>query len=167
MISDATFEGLTEVRSLNPEAIAAASTMEACAGTVTNLADRSLMAMIEPLPAYRTHAGDVKISSDPDDLVRAVSVASGLGATSAYTWLKLPAVEEIRSVMHATTLPTLILGGETGSDPDAAFSRWRDALKIPQLRGLVVGRALLYPSDGDVAGVVERAAQLLEGGRHG
>lgn len=69
--------------------------------------------------------------------------------------------------MHSTTLPTRIVGGETGGDPDAVIALWRDALEIPQVRGLVVGRALLYPMDGDVAGAVERAAQLLEGGRHG
>jgi hypothetical protein len=69
--------------------------------------------------------------------------------------------------MHSTTLPTRIVGGETGGDQDAVIALWRDELEIPQVRGLVVGRALLYPMDGDVAVAVERAAQLLEGGRHG
>ncbi len=31
-------------------------------------------------------------------------------------------------------------------------------MEVPNVRGLVVGRALLYPPDGDVAGAIERAA---------
>ena len=32
------------------------------------------------------------------------------------------------------------------------------------MRGLVVGRALLYPPDGDVAAAVDIAAELVHGG---
>jgi hypothetical protein len=32
---------------------------------------------------------------------------------------------------------------------------------MPTVQGLVVGRSLLYPSDGDVAGAVDRAVGLL------
>lgn len=141
-------------------------TLEACSRAVTDLADRSLMAMVEPLPAHRSAKGAITISRDADDLIHAMVVASGIGATSAHTWLKMPVVDDIERVMSATTLPCLLLGGDPGCDPDATYAGWQRALQIQQVRGLVVGRALLYPENGDVKTAVKRAAQLLEGGRH-
>ena len=38
---------------------------------------------------------------------------------------------------------------------------WESALTLPGVRGLVVGRTLLYPRDGDVAGAVDTAARLV------
>jgi hypothetical protein len=63
--------------------------------------------------------------------------------------------------LAATTLPTLLLGGEVSDDPDATYARWARALRLPTVRGLVVGRSLLYPPDGDVVGAVDIAAGLL------
>ena len=37
-------------------------------------------------------------------------------------------------------------------------------MQIPQVRGLVAGRALLYPGDGDVAGAVDAAATIVSEG---
>jgi DhnA family fructose-bisphosphate aldolase class Ia len=88
-------------------------------------------------------------------------VASGLGATSAYTWLKVPVVDEMERVMAASTLPALLLGGDAATDRDATYRRWQQALTLPTVRGLVVGRNLLYPPDDDVAGAVDAAAALL------
>ncbi|MCZ9344436.1 aldolase, partial [Streptomyces sp. TRM76130] len=42
-----------------------------------------------------------------------------------------------------------------------AFASWGKALKQPTAQGLTVGRSLLYPADGDVAGAVDRAVSLL------
>jgi hypothetical protein len=142
------------------------TTLEAASRAVTDLADRSLMAMIEPLPAHRSSEGAVTITSDPNDLIHAIAVASGIGATSAHTWLKLPVVADIERVIETTTLPCLLLGGDIGPDPDATYAGWQRALLIPQVHGLVAGRALLYPGDGDVNTAVDRATRLLEGGRH-
>ena len=63
--------------------------------------------------------------------------------------------------MAATTLPALILGGEVPSDADAAYAQWSKALALPTVQGLVIGRSLLYPPNGDVAGAVDRAVSLL------
>jgi hypothetical protein len=88
-------------------------------------------------------------------------VCAGLGASSAYTWLKIQATADIAAVAAATTQPLLILGGAPGPDPDATYAAWEQALAQPTVRGLVVGRALLYPPDGDVAAAVSRAADLV------
>ena len=78
------------------------------------------------------------------------------------TWLKIPAVADMERVMDATTLPTLILGGDPGAtDPETVYGTWRQALARPNVRGLVVGRTLLYPADGDVTGAVDTAVGLL------
>lgn len=90
-----------------------------------------------------------------------VAISAGLGSTSAYSWLKLPVVPNMERVMEATTLPTLLLGGEGGSDQDQAFQSWSDALKLPGVKGLVVGRTLLYPKDDDVTVAVSQAANLV------
>jgi hypothetical protein len=66
-------------------------------------------------------------------------------------------------VLEATTLPTLLLGGDPGSRAAEVFEGWRRALRLPQVRGLVAGRALLYPADGDVAGAVSAAARMVHG----
>ena len=84
-----------------------------------------------------------------------------MGHTSAYTWLKVPIVKEMERVMAATTLPSLILGGEVSMDIDATYSTWSQALKIPNVLGLVIGRTLLYPADDDVAAAVDAAVGLL------
>ena len=97
-------------------------------------------------------------------MVRSIHVASGLGPTSARTWLKLPVVDDLPRVMDATTLPTLLLGGDPQGHPDDTYAAWGAALDIPAVRGLVVGRALLYPPDGDVAAAVDVAAGLVHGG---
>jgi hypothetical protein len=136
------------------------ATLQACADAVSDLADRGLMAMVEPFISHRVD-GRVKNELTSEAMIRAISVASGLGRTSAYTWLKVPIVKEMERVMAATTLPSLILGGEVSMDIDATYNMWSQALKIPNVFGLVIGRTLLYPADDDVAGAVDAAVGLL------
>lgn len=140
------------------------STLETAAAAVTALAAEGRMAMVEPLPYRRDEPGGrARLDGDPDRLVRAVAIASGLGATAAHTWLKLPATPDAARVLGATTLPCLLLGGEVGTG-DGTWDAWRAALAVPNARGLVAGRTLLYPPDGDVAGAVRAAANLVHGG---
>ncbi len=138
-------------------------TLVACAEAVSALAARGLMAMIEPF-ASRLENGRVKNILEPDPTIRAIGISSSLGSASAHTWLKLPVVPEMERVMAATTLPTLLLGGDPGAGAEETFEGWRRAMKIPQVRGLVAGRTLLYPPDDDVAAAVDRAAAIVSGG---
>ncbi|HJQ28129.1 MAG TPA: deoxyribose-phosphate aldolase, partial [Rubrobacter sp.] len=138
-------------------------TIVACAEAVDALASRGLMAMIEPFASVRAN-GKVENILEPDPTIRAIGITSALGSTSAYTWLKLPVVPEMERVMAATTLPTLLLGGDPGADAQRTFEGWRKAMEIPQVRGLVAGRALLYPQDGDVVAAVDAAADIVSAG---
>lgn len=139
-----------------------APTLQATADAVTQAAQAGLPIMLEP---FMSRWVDGRIVNDlsTDAVILSVAIAAGLGASSAYTWMKLPVVAEMERVMEATTMPTLLLGGDSGADPDETFSAWEDALSLPGVRGLAVGRTLLYPPDGDVAGAVDTAAGLVHG----
>lgn len=139
------------------------NTIEGCARAVTELASRRLVALVEPLPVTREADGRLRVSDDPAVLAASVGVASALGATSAYTWLKLPAPEDPATMLAATTLPTLLLGGDPGARSEALFDRWREALAMPQVRGLVAGRSLIFPPDGDVERATDAAVALVHG----
>jgi uncharacterized protein len=146
---------------IDPEDPATARTLEGCAQSVSELAARGLMAMIEPFVARRED-GRVRNVPGPDAMTRAIAVASGLGATSAYTWLKVPLVDDMERVMAASTLPALLLGGDVqGRLPWRDRRRWRRALALPTVKGLVAGRNLLYPPGDDVAGAVDAAVEVL------
>jgi hypothetical protein len=139
-----------------------AATLAASAQAVTELAERRLMAMVEPFLSVRRD-GRVTNLLDAESTIRSIAIASGLGASSAYTWLKLPVVDDLPRVMEATTLPTLLLGGDPQGDPSDTYAAWGRAVRLPAVRGLVVGRALLYPPDGDVGAAVDIAAELVHG----
>ncbi|MDZ7886178.1 MAG: aldolase [Mycobacterium sp.] len=135
------------------------STLAACAQSVDDLAANGLIAMLEPFMSSRVN-GKVRNDLSPDAVIKSVHIGQGLGSTSAYTWMKLPVVDEMDRVMESTTMPTLLLGGDP-TDPDEAFASWEKALSLPAVRGLIVGRTLLYPPDDDVAGAVSTAVKLV------
>lgn len=139
---------------------ATAGALEAAARAVDTLAEHRLMAMVEPFVSRRV-GGRVVNDLSTDAVVRSVAIASGLGRTSAYTWLKLPCVPGMERVMAASTMPVLLLGGEVTEDTGAAEAAWAHALALPGVKGLTVGRSLLYPPDGDVGAAVDRAVGLL------
>ncbi|HEY7626166.1 MAG TPA: deoxyribose-phosphate aldolase [Ilumatobacteraceae bacterium] len=137
-------------------------TLESAARAVQELNDARMMAMIEPIPYTKDPKGEAVWDVDPLALVKAVGVSAALGGSSAYTWLKIQATADIATVAKVTTQPLLLLGGAPGPDPEATFAMWEAALHEPTVRGLVIGRALLYPQSGDVAAAVARAADLVE-----
>ena len=151
---------LTRIALGDPGTVA---TLEACARAVTELAALGRTAMVEPFWSV-VEQGRVVNLLDPDSMIRAIHVASALGASSAHTWLKLPVVDDLARVMDATTLPTLLLGGDPQGDPRETYAACGRSLELPAVRGLVVGRALLYPPDADVAAAVDIAADLVHGG---
>lgn len=149
---------------IDPEDPATAPTLHACSAAVSELASRRRVAMVEPFIAHRV-GGRVRNDLSTAAVIRSVTVAAGLGNTSAYTWLKLPVVDDdpegMERVLSASTLPAVLLGGEVPDDPDRAFASWEKVLRLPTAMGLVVGRTLLYPPDDDVAAAVDTAVSLL------
>lgn len=138
-----------------------ARTIEMVGQVTTALADAGVMSLIEPLPYLKDATGRAYLDPSETALVRVVAIASGLGSSSAYTWLKIPATENPEIVASATTCPILLLGGDVGDGWERLFSRWQTALEIPNVRGLIPGRALLYPETMTAATAIERAARLV------
>ena len=159
-ISRSGFDGGKMLTRIDPNDPATVATLQACADAVSELAARDLMAMVEPFISHRID-GRVKNELTSEAMIRAISVAAGLGNTAAHTWLKVPIVDDMERVMACSTLPALILGGEVSSDPDAAYNSWHKALQLPTVKGLVIGRSLLYPPGGEVATAGDTAVGLL------
>ena len=136
------------------------STLAACASAVTHLAAAGRIAMLEPFISKRID-GRSQNELTTEAVIRSMGIASALGATSAYSWLKVPVLDDMSQVAEATTLPLVLLGGERSGQPDEMFGRWERALQFPGVRGLVVGRNLLYPDDNDVETAVKMAVSLL------
>jgi DhnA family fructose-bisphosphate aldolase class Ia len=138
-----------------------ARTIETVAALTTQLADKKLLAMIEPLPYKKNAEGGAILDESDEALIKVVAIASGLGSSSAYSWLKVPASHRMSEVAAATTLPVLMLGGEPEANPDELFNRWIAGMKEPNVRGLVAGRSLLYPLNGDSQAAVRRAGEIV------
>ncbi|RWR16143.1 deoxyribose-phosphate aldolase [Microbacterium enclense] len=161
MVRDGIDLGKLLVR-VNLEDAGTASVLEATAAAVSAAATARLPVMLEPfMSCWR--GGRIVNDLSADAVIRSVAIAAGLGTSSAYTWLKLPVVDEMERVAEAATMPTLLLGGDPSSGQDETFASWESALALPGMRGLVVGRTLLYPHDDDVVRAVDIAASLVHG----
>jgi DhnA family fructose-bisphosphate aldolase class Ia len=137
-------------------------TLEASALAVSDAAELHIPIMLEPFMSEWVD-GQIKNNLTTDQVILSVAIAAGLGNSSAYSWLKLPVVPDMERVMASTTLPTLLLGGDPAGNESELQEQWANALGLPGVRGLVVGRTLLYPADGDVARAVDAAANLVHG----
>ena len=129
---------------------------------VSAAAAAKLPIMLEP---FMSEWVDGKIKNDlsTDAVIDSINIANGLGNSSAYTWMKLPVVANMAEVMQATTLPTLLLGGDPVGDANEIYASWGKALELPGVRGLVVGRSLLYPQDDNVSAAIDTAVKLVHG----
>ena len=145
---------------IDPDDPATVRTLAACSAAVSELAAARVPVMIEPFMITRD-GGRPRTDLTADAAIRAAAISAGLGTTSAYTWLKLPVVPDMERVAEASTLPVLLLGGDPPGDQETMFASWKRALRLPTVRGLVVGRSLLYPPAGDVATAVDTAVGLL------
>lgn len=158
------FDGGKLLLRIDPDDPGSLSTLHAAARAVDAMAERRLPLFVEPFLSRRDDRGRLVNDVSPAAVTTSVAIASGLGGTSAYTWLKVPVTadpDEMGPVLETSTLPAVLLGGDLGPDPGEVFHRWRHALRLPTVQGLVAGRSLLYPADDDVARAVDTAVGLL------
>lgn len=135
---------------LDPDSRDSLSTMCYCVTALNELNHFDLPCFLEPLTSSNT----------TDDLVRLVGVATGMGTSSRNRWLKLPMVVDFQRLATTTTCPIVLLGGKspgTTAELLQNVSRCMDA--GPNVRGLMIGRGVLYPTDGKDSGEV--AAELV------
>ncbi|SDM36957.1 Cgl0159 family (beta/alpha)8-fold protein [Streptomyces wuyuanensis] len=142
------------------------ATLHSTARAIDEMAAHRLPVFVEPFICRRVD-GVLRNDLSAEAVTRSMAIASGLAGTSAYTWLKIPVTEnpdDMARVMETSTLPAVLLGGDVGdtaAGQAAAYEKWRGALQLPTVQGLVVGRSLLYPVDGDVSAAVDTAVGLL------
>lgn len=127
---------------------------------VSEAAEARVPIMLEPFIS-KWSDGKIKNDLSTEAVINSISIAQGLGNSSAYSWLKLPVVDRMDEVMASTTLPTLLLGGDPVEDQDNIYESWDYALALDGVRGLVVGRTLLYPQDGNVEAAIDTAVRLV------
>lgn len=140
-----------------------AETLMATAHAVNDAVAAGMPIMLEPFISERIE-GKLENILTPEAVIQSIAIVSALGGSSAYTWLKIPYVADMTRVMESTTLPTLILGGDRPGDMESLYAEWADALTLNGVRGLVVGRSLLYPSAGTTADAIQRAVEIVHGG---
>lgn len=139
-------------------------TMEMTANEVTKLARHGIPSFLEPLPVAKTPDGRWGVTKTAEALIPVVGIAQGMGETSAYTWLKLPVSPDFGRVAAATTMPILLLGGEPTGNVEPLLRELADCLRAgPNVRGLLIGRNILFPGAYDPYVAAAAACALVHG----
>jgi DhnA family fructose-bisphosphate aldolase class Ia len=139
-------------------------TIVASAAAVSESNALSLPMFLEPLPVIKTEKG-YKVLKTAEALAKIVGVASALGDSSRYLWLKLPYCENYDVVARSTTLPILLLGGESAGDPTTFLREVSEGMAAgTNVRGALVGRNVLYPGDDDPLAVAEAVGRIIHQG---
>jgi DhnA family fructose-bisphosphate aldolase class Ia len=136
-------------------------TMLASAQAITESNALGLPVFLEPLPVVKSDKGYAVVKTS-EALARIAGVASALGDSSRYLWLKLPHCDGYATVARATTLPILLLGGESAGSPAPFLGQLASALAAASnVRGALVGRNVLYPGDEDPLAMATAAGGIV------
>jgi DhnA family fructose-bisphosphate aldolase class Ia len=139
-------------------------TMLASARAITEANALRLPTFLEPLPVTKSERGYAVVKTS-EALARIAGVASALGDSSRYLWLKLPYCDGYEAVARATTLPILLLGGESAGSPAPFLNQLASALGAgPNVRGALVGRNVLYPGEEDPLAMAAAAGGIIHSG---
>lgn len=139
-------------------------TIVATAQAITELDNLALPTFLEPLPVVKNEAG-YQVIKTAEALRKIIGVACALGNSSRYLWLKLPHCKNYDAVARATTLPILLLGGESAGDATPFLQQVAEGIAAgPNVRGALVGRNVLYPGDADPLSVAEAVGGIIHKG---
>ncbi len=146
---------------LDPENPDSGATIQACSEALKDLQSFDLPAFLEPLMVKRS--GDkYQVQKTAGALITAVGIASALGNSSRYLWLKIPYCEGYAEVARATTCPILMLGGESRGNVSDLLRDFATGLRSgPNVRGLLVGRNILFPGAKDPGAMAAAVAALV------
>jgi DhnA family fructose-bisphosphate aldolase class Ia len=157
-------DGAKVLLRVDPDEPASLKTMLACAQAINECNALGLPMFLEPLPVTKTENGYAVVKT-AEALARLAGVASALGDSSRYLWLKLPYCDGYEAVAHATTLPILLLGGESEGDPSPFLRQLEVAMSAgANVRGALVGRNVLYPGAEDPLVIAEAAGGIVHAG---
>lgn len=144
-----------------------------CVEAVNACHPRGIPVFLEALMVEKAD-GKYTTLKNAEALIKVVSVASGLGASTALTWLKIPYCEGYERVAEATTFPILMLGGESRGDPTGIFQEFAAGMRAGStVRGALVGRNVTFPGKEDplavalaVDGIVHRGFTAEQAAAH-
>ncbi len=157
-------DGAKTLLRVDPTEPASLKTMLACAQAINECNALGLPMFLEPLPVTKTEKGFTVVKT-AEALARLAGVASALGDSSRYLWLKLPYCDGYETVARATTLPILLLGGESAGDPAPFLRQLESAMSAGgNVRGAMVGRNVLYPGDHDPLPIADAAGGIIHSG---
>lgn len=132
-----------------------------CARAITEMNALRLPTFLEPLPVVKSNGG-YRVVKTSEALAKIVGVASALGDSSCYLWLKLPYCDNYEVVARATTLPILLLGGESVGDATPLLREIEAGLNSgSNVRGALVGRNVLYPGPEDPFVVAQATGSII------
>jgi len=157
-------DGAKVLLRVDPAEPASLKTLVACAQAINETNALGLPMFLEPLPVTKSEKGYV-VNKTPEALAKLAGIASALGDSSRYLWLKLPYCDDYGSVARATTLPILLLGGESAGDPAPFLKQLSLAMSAgSNVRGALVGRNVLYPGSEDPLTIAAAAGGIVHGG---
>ncbi len=139
-----------------------AKTIYYCAQTINELNRLDIPVFLEPLPIEE---GTNKVKKNPDDLIKVIGIASALGDSSKGLWLKVPYCEDYPRVVKATTMPLLMLGGESTGDPTGIIGQFCKGMHAgANVRGALVGRNVHFPGKDDPLAVALAVVNVVHKG---
>ncbi|HEY3248817.1 MAG TPA: hypothetical protein VGK88_11055, partial [bacterium] len=148
-IAQRRLDGAKVMFRLDTDDAASLQTMMSCVAAINDCHGRGIPVFLEALMVQRVD-GKYMMLRTPEALIKVVSVASGLGGSSALTWLKIPYGEDYERVALATTCPILMLGGESRGDPTGILEEFAAGMRAGgTVRGALVGRNVTYPGKDD------------------
>lgn len=154
-------DGAKAMLRLDPSDAGTARTLQAVASVVDPLAAATLSLFVEVFPVRRNDDGRVVSVAEPvDDLLRSVTIASGIGSDSSHLWLKIPAYPQLSEVAGATSCPVVVLGGE-GGGVGMGESVAAALAAAPNVRGCMAGFRVLFPESGDVSAAVAEVGAAI------
>ncbi len=143
---------------------ASLDTIGYCVDAVNACHSRGIPVFLEALLVERVD-GKYKAAKTAEALIKVVSVATGLGASSALTWLKIPYCDGYERVAEATTCPILMLGGESRGDPTGILEEFAAGMRAGStVRGALVGRNVTFPGQDDPLSVALAVAAVVHRG---
>lgn len=163
-IAELHLDGAKMMFRLEPSEPSSLATIVACAEAVTACQSLGLAVFLEAMMVKSTPRG-IEVVRTAEALIQAINVASALGASSVRTWLKVPYVGGFDRVAEATTLPILILGGESRGDPGPLLQEIELAMQSgPTVRGALVGRGVTFPGPEDPRAVAVAVGAIVHEG---
>ncbi len=128
-------------------------TLEYCARTIDECNDLGLPVFLEPLPSEKVD-GVYRVKRTAADNIKQMGVASALGYSSLNTWLKIQYTPDFDRVVLASSLPLLMLGGESKGNPTEMLEQFHAGISLGgNVRGAMVGRNVTFPGPDDPAAV--------------